>query len=379
MAQHKTAQQQAAQIVQQILGPQIASTNETYRNQGASAQAAYDAVAKMQEGVAPAITKTYDAASARQAVIAKGLDLGAQLAGAETSGASNQLLGQNNSPQQVKAADIGSILSTLGGMSASGLNREGAAFSAAAEFLPGQSRLLGVDAVKGANQAGASAVAGLNAKRPELLQGALNQILEGKRADDALAIQKWYLENTLRKTGADITGVDPVTGEPTTAAETAAAKAAEKKAKARQAAIAKRNNATADAFVEAGDWVESQLKPGTELAPKGQVPIESHKVKLGKETIVFYVKKGGGTTTKADEAETKTVYDEQLIPRKQYDQLFKGLRNRLTAQLRRYGYKPKQIAAMADDILSDYFAVVGGQASDPTKKNPGSGPESSPR
>lgn len=358
--------QQATRQIQQILAAQEAATRQAYADKGASAQAAYGAAAQMQQGVAPAIEKTYGEAASREAVMAKGFADGQKIFESQAASASNDLLAKNNSPQQVKASGAGDILATLGHLGASGLNQQGAAFSAAAQFLPSQSRNLGIDAVKAAGNEGAAAIAGFEAKRPELVSAALQQILEGKRADRATSINEWYLKNALRKTGADITGIDPLTGEPTVDVTAANAAAAAKGKATRQKAVSKRNDATADAFIKAGEWVESQLAPGTALTPKGQVPIESHTVKRGKETIQYYVKKGGGTTANIKDAETKTVYDEQPIPKKQYDQLYKSLSQRLSQQLRRYGYKRKQISEMADDILSDYFAVVGGEAPDPT-------------
>lgn len=175
--------QQAADIVAKILGPQLSSVNTAYRNQGQGLQAAYGAAAELSKGVAPAITQTYDAASAREAVIAKGLQLGAQLAGSETAGQSNTLLGQQGSQQQVQPADIGSVLGTLGGLGASGLNREGAAFSAAAEFLPTKSTNLGLDSLKQAEQGRLQAVKEINAQRPKLIQDTLGGLQSAAQSD----------------------------------------------------------------------------------------------------------------------------------------------------------------------------------------------------
>lgn len=223
---------QAAKLVAQILGPQIASTTQGYRDQGASVNAAYQAAAELSRGVAPAITQTYDAASAREAIMAKGLADGARLGGAETAGQGNALLAQQGSPQQVTAANIGAPLATLGGLSASGLNREGAAFSSAARFLPQQSLNLGVDAVKQAGRKGATAVAALNARRPELVQGILGQLQdnqikqEGLAQNAAVLAREGYIKETgmtpeggmpfaTRKWLTDAFGVDPITKLPT--------------------------------------------------------------------------------------------------------------------------------------------------------------------
>jgi hypothetical protein len=223
---------QAAALVSQILGPQIASTQRQYANQGAGAQAAYNAAAKLQEPVAGQISDTYDTASARQAVISKGLAVGAQLAQQETTGDANATLQQNNSPQTVKAADISSVLGTLGSLDAGGMNREGAAFSSAARFLPTQSRNLGIDAVTQAGNQGTEAVNAINARRPEFVQGVLGQLQDNElkqRAaaqNDAILAREGYIKETgmtpeggmpfaTRKWLTDTFGVDPITSLPT--------------------------------------------------------------------------------------------------------------------------------------------------------------------
>jgi hypothetical protein len=182
----KTPQQRAQELVQQVLGPQIKASNQAYANQGASQNAAYQAAAQLQQQVAPQIQQGYDAASSREAVIAKGLQVGAQLAGQETSGASNALLAQNNSPQQVKAADIGAPLATLGGMSAQNLNQQGAAFGAAARFLPTQSLNLGIDAIKQSGLQGMEARNALEAQRPGLVTQARGQLSEEAARNEGL-------------------------------------------------------------------------------------------------------------------------------------------------------------------------------------------------
>ena len=187
-----TPNQQARKIVEQILGPQIKSTQEQYRNQGASLQAAYQALAKINEGVAPAIQGTYDAASARQSVIAKGFADGFRQASEKSAFDANALLAQQGSPQQVVSQGEagGNALYGFGGAIPAGtLNQQGAAFTAAARFLPGQDRRLGIDAVKQAGIGGQAAVKELEAKRPALIQDALGQIADEQMKKDQLAFE----------------------------------------------------------------------------------------------------------------------------------------------------------------------------------------------
>ena len=186
----QTPQQQARRLVEQILGPQIKSTTEQYRNQGASLQAAYAALAKLNEGVAPAIQGTYNQASAQQAVIGKGYSAGFELGSKGAAFDLNALLAQQGSPQQVTpAGEAGAkaLYGFGGALPAGTLNQQGAAFTAAARFLPGQDRRLGIDAVKSAGIGGRAAVAELEAKRPGLVQSALGDINAEQMRRDQLA------------------------------------------------------------------------------------------------------------------------------------------------------------------------------------------------
>lgn len=187
-----TPNQQARKIVESILGPQIRSTQEQYRNQGAGLQAAYNALAKINEGVAPAIQGTYDNASARQAVIAKGFADGFRQASEKSAFDANALLAQQGSPQQVVSqgeAGANALYGFGGAIPAGTLNQQGAAFTAAARLLPGQDRRLGIDALKQAGIGGQAAVKELEAKRPALIQDALGGIADAQMKKDQLAFE----------------------------------------------------------------------------------------------------------------------------------------------------------------------------------------------
>lgn len=93
-------------------------------------------------------------------------------------------------------------------------------------------------------------------KRPGLYQDAIGNLQTGNRSDIATLINAMYLQNTMGKTQADISGVDPRTGRPTLAARqtmaelaikqtTAQSQAADRLARqqiARMNAVTSRNN-----------------------------------------------------------------------------------------------------------------------------------------
>ncbi|MCR4340802.1 MAG: hypothetical protein NUW01_13050 [Gemmatimonadaceae bacterium] len=230
-----TPQQLAAQARAQIaaiLGPQIASTNTAYQNQGAGLNAAYGAVAQMQEGIAPAIQGTYDAASARQAVIGKGYADGFKMASEGAAEGLNSLL-DPGSPQTITPAGQSgaNALYGLGGALPAGeLNAQGAAFASAAEYLPMQSRQLGLDSLKASELGRVQAVRELQAQRPKLMQDALAGLQGAEAQKEALSINRaiaareGYIDETgqtpegnwtfdSRMKIIQTTGVDPVTGQ----------------------------------------------------------------------------------------------------------------------------------------------------------------------
>jgi hypothetical protein len=81
--------------------------------------------------------------------------------------------------------------------------------------------------------------AALQAQRPSLFNEALKSAQENARSNIATSIQARYLVDSLRKSGADITGIDPYTGQETatTKAQSAAAKAAAAALKAKNVPV----------------------------------------------------------------------------------------------------------------------------------------------
>lgn len=230
-----TPQQLAAQAraqVAAILGPQTDATNVAYQNQGAGLNAAYGAVAQMQEGIAPAIQGTYDAASARQAVIAKGFSDGFKMAADKSASGLNALL-DPGSPQTITSAGEpgANVLYGLGGaLPAGDLNAQGAAFASAAEYLPAQSKQLGLDSLKASELGRVQALRELEAQRPKLVQDALAGLQGAEAQKEALSINRaiaareGYIDETgqtpegqwtfdARMKIIQTTGIDPATGQ----------------------------------------------------------------------------------------------------------------------------------------------------------------------
>jgi hypothetical protein len=61
----------------------------------------------------------------------------------------------------------------------------------------------------------AKAIAGIEAKRPSMVQEAIDKLRENGRSDLATWIQAKYLQNTIQQSRAELTGRDPVTGKKT--------------------------------------------------------------------------------------------------------------------------------------------------------------------
>jgi hypothetical protein len=240
--------------------------------------------------------------------------------------------------------------------------------------------------------------ADLLATRPELIEKAAAELrsqtgqgwqsflsaLQSSRSADiqqrASDIQAKYLENTLGKTQADITGyyrgtdgkLHPTAetvqaaAKATAKVKAATAKATAKKTAARATAIAKRDTDTVKFLTDARSWAAAQTKPGTEQVQTGEVPLQVGKNPPLKDdkghAIPFtggpvYAKKGGGTTVNKNEAIMKPIYEQQPISKPNFDSLWGQLTETLSTQLKRYGYSRKQLRNFAHDVLDDYYTV----------------------
>jgi hypothetical protein len=194
-------------------------------NQGFS-----QALATMYGGIAPQVQGLYSNAAGETGALAKGFgDAATASAAAQTSGAAD-ILGRAGAPQgSVDAVNaqlggpVGDVLyGTQGYIPAAGLAREGAAFGAAASSLPAYAGALGQQQAAQIrhdatvqNQSFLDALRAERDKIPGLAQDILNQQAQNDISRQSIASQNAYLQNTLRSTGATITGYDPLTGQPT--------------------------------------------------------------------------------------------------------------------------------------------------------------------
>lgn len=220
---------QARRSITDVLAPiyaafqtQAAQTATQHDGAAATNAAAYEALAKLQAAFGPQVQATYDQASATEATLGKGFSAAAQGQLDASAAEANRLLAQNNSPQQVQAANIADPLYGLGGaLPASTLNREGAAFKTAADQMPQTTRGLGLEANRLVEMDRLQSLAAirqsrseLDAKRPALYQQALGDLQAQASRDEALALNRQIAE---REFGITTTGVDPATGNITLA------------------------------------------------------------------------------------------------------------------------------------------------------------------
>lgn len=186
------AQQAQFQILpqQQLYQQQQASADQSAASQQASATAAYAALAQLLQGIGPAVQSGYTNAADHDAMFAKGFSDGlAHIQGQTQSEAGQALALSGGSAGQTPDAGLGgtgatnALYETGGYLPASALNREGAAFGAAASMLPnqalgtGQQTVAGLRAQQGVtDQNFAAQIAGLAAQIPGLQQTALQNL-----------------------------------------------------------------------------------------------------------------------------------------------------------------------------------------------------------
>lgn len=124
-------QRQAIERERQLAQERAQARAQTLRGFG-------QAQAEFLEGIAPRTEQTYQAAAGATSAFGKGFSDGLKMALGESAGEANALLEQQGSPQRVEGGEgAADVLYGLGGfIPASTLNREGAAFTAAAQRLP---------------------------------------------------------------------------------------------------------------------------------------------------------------------------------------------------------------------------------------------------
>lgn len=184
------------------------------------------ALAELLKGIGPATEQTYQNAAGATGAFAKGFsDATQHLAENENASLTDVLKTAGLSDDQIAHAtsqigDTSDVLYGLGGyIPASGLEREGAAFTAAAQQLPAMAGGLGIQTQailgKQASDQDAEFAQQLSSERgkiPAAARQILNDMISQANAQRSLDIQEAYLGNTQRATTASVTGIDPVTG-----------------------------------------------------------------------------------------------------------------------------------------------------------------------
>lgn len=139
-----TGQVQAAQLPQQtLINQQAARSAAQAQAQQSSTQQGYDALAQILKSIGPATQAGYQSAAGDTAAYARGMSDGFAHLQSQTQGEAGQVLGlSGGSAAQVPMANLGgtgvtnAMYDLNGYIPAAGLEREGAAFGAAADRLP---------------------------------------------------------------------------------------------------------------------------------------------------------------------------------------------------------------------------------------------------
>lgn len=193
-----------------------------------AAQEFSKALAQIMGQAAPRTQTAYHDAAGATAGFAKGFS-GAldDVAGQENASLGSTLAkaGISGAPAADALGHIGDasnvLYGTSGYMPASALEREGAAFTAAASMQPQTALGMGERSVrqlqldqKDQDQQYANLLAQERGKLPDLARQILNDMLQRQQQEESLAIQQGYLGNSTRAATANATGIDPVTGSP---------------------------------------------------------------------------------------------------------------------------------------------------------------------
>ena len=256
---------QAKSIVGTSLDPALAEVRRQQAEADAAAaaraeqiQGATNAYAEISKGIAPQIQQTYSDAAHDQVTFAKGYSDTMRALQEKSGNEMNAQLQQIGAPEGQMArpsAGASDVLYGLGGViPATTFGREGAAFTAAAAQLPATAQGVGMQFLMSAQAEAAKErktfgekLLELEAKRPGLIADTLREIKSSQQSSRSSYISEQYLLNTMRQTGASITGIDPATGQPTYTNAEAQADDAAKVAAAARTAKAKKATAKAAA------------------------------------------------------------------------------------------------------------------------------------
>lgn len=344
-----TGQVQAAQLPQQtLINQQAARSAAQAQAQQSSTQQGYDALAQILKSIGPATQQGYQSAAGDTAAYARGMSDGFAHLQSQTQGEAGQVLGlSGGSTAQVPMANLGGTGTTNalydlnGYIPAAGLEREGAAFGAAADRLPasaagqGWQERLKIAAQQAQDQQGfRDQQSTLAAQIPGLRQSALsniqtqqnqlgsnfqtqlqntasNKLAEQRNAISMITATETNPDGSLTPKGrADIaaqTGTDPVTGKPTLAAVRAQTQATQADARLAisQANLTRQEKRDAHSYsaqlkrlgIEATNTairfaqIQSKAKAG------GFTPIQTQKFK-GLATTIAYNSRNGFTDAK---------------------------------------------------------------------------------
>ena len=188
----KTLQQIASTQVDQALAPLIADIQSRGKATTSGLGGIYDALAKANAGIAPAVQDTYRTAAADTGAFAAGYSDAMKGLLGDKAAEGNQILEQNGSPQHVDAgAGAGDVLFGLGGsIPGQALVREGAGFTAAAQMLPAQARTLGAQAQGKSMFDMDEEIRKIEAERPGLIQKALSELQAAQTDQQELALKQ---------------------------------------------------------------------------------------------------------------------------------------------------------------------------------------------
>lgn len=227
----KQAQRQAQQELQPGLNAIQTEQQQYDEKQAQRQQSSRDfaaALAKIMGQAAPQTQAAYHDAAGATAAFSKGFSGALQgIAGQENANLSDTLAkaGIKGAPAADALGHIGDssnvLYGTTGFMPASALEREGAAFTAAASMQPQTALGMGEQNVrqlqldqKDQDQQYANLLSQERGKLPELARQILQDMLQQRQQEESLAIQQGYLGNSTRSATVNATGVDPVTGSP---------------------------------------------------------------------------------------------------------------------------------------------------------------------
>jgi hypothetical protein len=250
----------ARKLTEAMLGPERRRLQSEMHRRGQAITGFTGALAGELGDIAPNVQAGYQGAAKDTAAFSKGFSDGLAQLQQGTAQENNEFLGMIGAPagqMQAPGSALADVLyGTSGAIPGASLEREGAAFGAAASMLPAQAAGRGQQELVRSQYDYNAQLAELAKRRPELMRQILQELFQTELSKQGLAINAGYLGNAQAQTAIDAFNAQAGAAADKREAREARAKSKGEKGKAKSALWDKMHDKTLTLAFKLGDGRE---------------------------------------------------------------------------------------------------------------------------